>query len=84
MIFLRRTPAGRATGSKMAGIMLMEIAKLERPYMNPPFMDDKFYEYWNVEKQFWLKHKKEFQDLGFLPFDNFNVNKKIPTMLEKF
>ena len=84
MIFLRRTAISRATGSKMEGLFLFEMAKRDKPYIGQPFMDEHGNEYWNVEKQFWLKYKEHFQGLGFLPFDNYNEVKKIPFMLEKY
>ena len=83
-ITLRRSELGRSTGSKFAGFHLLELAKKEGPYIGAPFRDSKGYEYWSVEKQWWLKHKRAFQKLGFLPMDAWNKTKDIPQMMEKY
>lgn len=84
LITLKRSQAGRATGSRIKANILMQIGLKERPYISPIMLDDWTNEYWSVEKQFWLKYKREFQDIGFLPMDSYNKNKKIPSMMENF
>ena len=83
-ITLMRTPIGRTTGSKMAGVHLLEMAKKEGPYIGAPYKDFKDNELWAVEKQWWLKHKKAFQRFGFMPMDAWNKNKDIHQMMENY
>ena len=84
LILLERSTFSRATGSRHAGEMILELAKMEKPFMGACFRKDNDYEYWPVEKQWWLKHKRLFQDLGFLPSNSYNKDKKILQMLEKY
>jgi hypothetical protein len=84
LILLERSSLSRATGLRHAGEMILELAKMEQPFMGACFTKDNGYEYWPVEKQWWLKHKRLFQDLGFLPANSYNKDKKILQMLEKY
>lgn len=39
----------------------------EKPYITPTWMDNEKNEWWDVERQFFLKFKNEFQKFGFMP-----------------
>ena len=80
MVTLKRSALARITGRKYAGEMLGIRAEIERPYMGVPTIPDtNGNEYWIMEKQFWLKYKREFQNLGFVPLDTYNRAKQIPS-----
>jgi len=84
-IALYRSPMARLTGKKYAGQYLIQQMEMERPYVSKVMVDeDNQVEHWRIEKQFWLKFKKSFQDFGFLPQSKMNKNKGIPYMQEKF
>ena len=62
---------------------LKKMILKEQPTMKPPIeIDDG--QLWQIEKQFWLKYKSLFQDIGFLPLDTLNPVSGKPYMLEKF
>lgn len=84
MITLQRSYLGRMSGSKPVADMLLAFVEREQPFIQPVFKDNKDNEFLVIEKQFWLKYKKEFQQMGFLPERTMNSAKKIPQMLEKF
>lgn len=84
MILLRRSKIGRFTGQKIHAVLLEEIAKKELPNNNFYRMDTEGTEHWNMEKQFWLKHKRAFQDVGFMPERTINATSKKPYMMENF
>lgn len=84
-IALYRSPMARLTGRKFSGEFLLMKMEYERPYVSKVIVDEENQvEHWRVEKQFWLKFKKEFQEFGFLPTTRMNLNKKIPYMQEQF
>jgi hypothetical protein len=83
IFWLQRSNIGRALGSFRDGQLLkIEIIR-ERPELRPTIKTDE-YEYWPIEKQFWLKNKKLFQGIGFLPVTNINPVNGRPFMLEKY
>ena len=85
MIHLYRSPMARLTGKKEAGMWLEEAAKQNQPAMSEIHVDEENQvEHWQVEKQFWLKYKKAFQEFGYLPLIKMNDIKGIPHMLENY
>lgn len=64
---LQRSSFSRATGHKIAGIFLYKMTMKEKPFMTPTWMDAEKNEWWDVERQFFLKFKDQFHKLGFLP-----------------
>ena len=78
MVELHRNDLGAQTCNMVALKLLNEACLLEKPYMSVPEKDwvGGTGETWHVEKQFWLKYKKEFQMTGFLPLQSGNMDKK--------
>ena len=83
MFWLQRSHVGRALGSPRDGQVLKLKIISEKPELRPTIKTDE-YEYWPIEKQFWLKHKQLFQGIGFLPVTNLNPVSGKPYMLEKY
>jgi hypothetical protein len=83
MFWLQRSDMGRKLGSKRDAKLLKLAIIVERPELRPTIPTDD-YEYWPIEKQFWLKYKKLFQGIGFLPVTNINPVSGEPFMLEKY
>lgn len=83
-IRLTRSSLGHATRSKISGVALLEICKIEKPYMSKITINENNDEVWYVEKQHWLKNKDMYTDLGFLPDQAYNYGKKIFQMEESF
>ncbi len=70
MVMLTRSMPSRAAQNmitRMIAWRLWQICLKEKPYMTECFQDKKGTDVWNVEKQFWLKNKKAFHRMGFLP-----------------
>ena len=84
LIMLRRSKLGRSLGSRKEAEVVKVAMVMDRPYTRLPWKDDVGTEYWQIEKQFWLKYKRYFQGMGFLPVNTMNEIKKIPQMLEKY
>lgn len=84
-IALYRSPMARLTGKKYAGDFILQMMEQEKPYVSRVLVDeDNQVEHWRIEKQFWLKFKKEFQDFGWLPTIKMNKAKGIPFMMENY
>jgi len=79
-----RSKIGRFAGKKVNAEILHELGKQEMPFNGRYYLDENKTEHWTMEHQFWLKHKRLFQDVGFLPEISVNKDKKMPAMLEKF
>ena len=62
---------------------LKKMILKEQPEMKQP-LETSEGQFWQIEKQFWLKYKSLFQDMGFLPLDVMNPVTGKPYMLEKF
>ena len=73
---MHRSKFSRATGSKLAGIFIFKMAMQEKPFMTPTWSDEQGNEYWDIERQFYLKFKNEFLKLGFLPVGRSFINEK--------
>lgn len=84
MIHLERSKIGRMVGSRSDAIALFNEAQRELPFNGHYFRDDDGTEHWVMEKQFWLKNKKTFQGVGFLPSRTWNTDKNTLQMLENF
>jgi len=84
-IALYRSPMARLTGKKEAGLYLINMMEREKPYVSKVIVDeDNQVEHWRIEKQFWLKFKRQFQDFGYLPTQKLNTVKGTPHMLEEY
>ena len=83
IFWLQRSQMGKKLGSKRDGKFLKLAIMTQRPELRPTVKTDE-YEYWPIEKQFWLKYKKLFQGIGFLPVTNINPVTDRPFMLENY
>jgi len=70
MIMLKRTLPSRVAQNMVTHAIawrLYNICMKEKPFMTECFQDKNGNDIWSVEKQFWLKNKKAFHRMGFLP-----------------